>query len=158
MRVDDNMVYGQGCGGLYESGATKGTILLDFLVFCKLAVENHVVPPGWDWPAFLRVAAGLLIYAFEKSDAKDKWGGENVFSVMFGGRSLRVTAEAVYGNGVQSPSCPARRAMYRKLGRDWDALVTRPATAAAVFEDVGGLPAWLQLQSNMPHPEQMIMM
>lgn len=52
----------------------------DFLTFCKLAVKAGVLPAGWDWPGFLRKAQGLLPYAFEKSDAKDKWGGENVFA------------------------------------------------------------------------------
>lgn len=44
-------------------------------------MRHGVVPSaGWDWAAFLKVAVGLLPYAFEKSDAKKKWGGENVFA------------------------------------------------------------------------------
>ena len=43
-------------------------------VFCKLAVEQGVVPRGgvWSWPQCLQTAAGLLPYAFEKEDAKEK--------------------------------------------------------------------------------------
>jgi hypothetical protein len=85
IRVDDTMVYGGGCVGLYAE-AEKGRVLVDFLVFCKLALARGVVPPAWDWPAFLHVAADLISFAFEKADAKEKWGGENVFSSMFGGR------------------------------------------------------------------------
>jgi hypothetical protein len=51
----------------------------DFLIFCKLAVKSKVLPSSWDWHAFLSKAQ-LLPYAFEKSDAKEKWGGENIFA------------------------------------------------------------------------------
>lgn len=40
----------------------------------------------------------MLPHAFEKSDAKVKYGGENVFQAMMGGRSLRVTGESVYSS------------------------------------------------------------
>jgi hypothetical protein len=52
----------------------------DFLVFCKLAVKAGVLPPSWDWPGFMKQAQSLLPYAFEKSDAQEKWGGENIFA------------------------------------------------------------------------------
>jgi hypothetical protein len=45
-----------------------------------------VVPAKWDWGKFLKAAVKLLPYAFEKSDAQEKWGGENVFAVAMGGR------------------------------------------------------------------------
>ena len=47
-------------------------------------------------------AKGLLPYAFEKSDAKEKWGGENVFAAAMGGRSLRATGEIVYASSIQA--------------------------------------------------------
>jgi len=105
------------------------------VVFCKLAVRHDVVPVGWDWPAFLRVAETLLPYAFEKADAKEKWGRENVFAVLTFGRSLRATAEVVYANlcQEQGPSA-AMRAMTRRCrhpGPEW--------------HDVGGRHAWQAL-------------
>ena len=42
------------------------------------------------------------MFAFEKADAKDKYGGENIFQVTFGGRSLRFTAEMVYSSSFMS--------------------------------------------------------
>jgi hypothetical protein len=36
--------------------------------------------------------------AFEKSDAQERWGSENVFDVAHGGRSLRYTAISIYGS------------------------------------------------------------
>lgn len=57
--------------GLYDPNEIMGGIEADFLVFCKLARLNDVVPRhGWDWGAFLASASSLLPYAFEKSDAK----------------------------------------------------------------------------------------
>lgn len=47
---------------------------------------HQVVPAKWDWGKFLKAAVKLLPYAFEKSDAQEKWGGENVFAVAMGGR------------------------------------------------------------------------
>eukprot|EP00983_Pelagomonas_calceolata_P083660 1156206-Pelagomonas_calceolata.AAC.6 len=70
----------------------KVLVIEHFLVFCKLAKLMGVLPPeGWDWKAFLMHRADNLPYAFEKDDAKQKWGGENYFSAFTGGRSLRAT-------------------------------------------------------------------
>jgi hypothetical protein len=101
MRCDDDYVWGGGdLHGPYDPDATTGSIASDFMVFCLLASRRAVVPPGWDWAAFLEVASQYVCYAFEKSDAKERWGGENVFSAMSGGRSLRYTAEMVYGKAM----------------------------------------------------------
>lgn len=93
MRVDDDYAWGGNVRGLYASEP----ITPDFLAFCKLAVAHRVVPAGWDWRSLLAAATGLLKFAFEKSDAKEKYGGENIFFAAAGGRSLRATGEAVYG-------------------------------------------------------------
>jgi hypothetical protein len=71
-----------GCNlhGLYDPDTSPGMITRDFLQFCKLAVKAGVLPRPWDWALFLNKARGLLPYAFEKSDAKEKWGRENVFA------------------------------------------------------------------------------
>ena len=44
---------------------------------------------------FLATAVDLLPYAFEKSDAQEKYGRENVFNVALGGRSLRLAIQGV---------------------------------------------------------------
>eukprot|EP00971_Amphidinium_carterae_P155761 3088601-Amphidinium_carterae.1 len=106
MHVDDQYAWGGGeLRGLYLASAGGGSrheIANDFLLFCKLAAKQGVVPSGWDWPAFLAVATRLLPYAFEKSDAQEKYGRENVFAAAMGGRSLRYTAEIVYGASIMS--------------------------------------------------------
>ena len=77
-----------GGGSLYDQ-SSPDEIVQDFLVFCRLALEQGVIPEGWNWAKFLATALDLLPYAFEKSDAQEKYGRENVFNVALGGRSLR---------------------------------------------------------------------
>ena len=102
MRCDDDYVYG-GCNlhGPYNPDATPESIADDFLVFCILAKRVNAFPSDWDMPAFLKVAPDYIIFAFEKSDAKERWGNENYFEAEMGGRSLRYTAEKIYKSGVQ---------------------------------------------------------
>ncbi|MEW5311679.1 MAG: hypothetical protein WDW38_003374 [Sanguina aurantia] len=97
MRVDDDYVNG-GCNlhGLYDPDHTAMTVTLDFAVFCKLALANNVLPDGWDWKVLLSKAGGLLPFAFEKSDAQKKYGRENKFAALMGGRSLRATGTSVW--------------------------------------------------------------
>ena len=74
-------------------------------MFCKLAVARGVVPLDWkrkEWGASLKVAGGLLLFAFEKNNATEKWGGEDIFSAVMGGRPLRYTAEVVYSSSCMS--------------------------------------------------------
>ena len=47
-------------------------------MFCRLAVRRGAVPSVWSWPDLLRTAATLLPYAFEKSDAQEKYGAHPV--------------------------------------------------------------------------------
>jgi hypothetical protein len=147
-----------GCpAGLYDPEATKDTIVQDFLVFCKLAVHHEVIPPGWDWPAFLGKAAGLLGFAFEKEDAKDKWGGENIFSAMMGGRSLRYTGEVVYGSSCMAPGTPRndKEKAAQATMEQYEAQVAAAFSGGAsgpqlarhqqLFDEVGGSAIWQQL-------------
>jgi hypothetical protein len=152
-----------GCNlhGLYEVSTdtdrpAKNVICEDFLLFCKLAVAHGVVPQGWDWKRFLRAAVGLLPYAFEKSDAQEKWGGENVFSVMMGGRSLRYTGEVVYGTSVMGAAAGGGVAkgdggatfeqLSQQVEGQWKQLVKGDGR---VFADVGGVAVWKQLHSAL---------
>ena len=95
MRLDDEMVWQNSIrpGSLYDQSAA-GEIAQDFLVFCCLAKKKGALPEKWSWPEFLDVAVGLLVFKFEKSDAKIKYGGENQFDLLHGGRSLRWVASA----------------------------------------------------------------
>ena len=126
-------------------------------VFCKMAVVNGVVPPGWDWSRFLQVSTGLLPYAFEKSDAKEKWGGENVFAAMMGGRSLRATAEVVLGSSCMHGADPDPAALEvqerlidqidGRLGQLLNSGASAQAQqeAAELLADVGGPAPWRTL-------------
>lgn len=95
-QVDDDYVWGGGDNlhGLYHPSHTAESIVLDFLCFCKLAAWRQLVPRGWNWEKCLVTAGDMLTFAFEKSDAQEEYGSENVFSAITGsGRSLRFTAE-----------------------------------------------------------------
>ena len=153
MRVDDDCRWG-GCNlhGLYSQcfdndGQTSKAmaIVTDFLVFMKLAVVNKVIPQGFNFQKCLRKAAQLLNFAFEKSDAKDKWGGENVFSTR---PSLRRTAELVYGSScmVQS-SYEANDAAAQQDAMEMAA--RRFLVDKTVCQDVGGQVIWKNLLRNL---------
>lgn len=102
MRCDDDYVYG-GCNlhGPYDPDATPDSIAHDFLVFCILAKNSGAFPSDWDMHAFLKEAPKHISFAFEKSNAKERWGYENYFDAEMGGRSLRYTAEKIYKSNVQ---------------------------------------------------------
>ena len=93
MRLDDEMAWQNSIrpGSLYDQSGAGG-IAQDFLVFCCLAKRKSALPNNWSWPEFLDVAAGLLAFKFEKNDAKIKYGGENQYDLLHGGRSLRWVA------------------------------------------------------------------
>lgn len=101
MRCDDDYTWGGGqLHGPYDPEGDTATIAEDFLTFCLLAVRTGVIPKRWDWAAFLQVAKRFVVCAFEKSDAQERWGSENVFAAAMGGRSLRWTATKVYGSEI----------------------------------------------------------
>jgi len=104
MRCDDDYQWG-GCDlhGPYEPDSSPESIARDFMTFCLLAKRRNVVPNDWDWSAFLQAAAQNVGLAFEKSDARERWGSENYFDALMGGRSLRYTAEQVYDSKVDVP-------------------------------------------------------
>ena len=95
------LVVGQLWGGChlhgpYDPDATPESIVHDFLVFCTLAKRANTVPQDWDWKAYLKSAPNYIVFAFEKSDAINRWGSENYFNGEMGGRSLRFTGEKIY--------------------------------------------------------------
>ncbi|CAE8620993.1 unnamed protein product [Polarella glacialis] len=137
MRVDDDYAWGGGnLRGLYNvTAGGGGSVAQDFFLFCKLAVRKAVIPPNWDWAAFLVTAEDLLRYAFEKEDAQEKYGSENVFNAAMGGRSLRYTAEMVYGS-----SCMAMEES--DAAQELEDTIERSFNNERVFDDVGGVVAW----------------
>ena len=142
MRCDDDYAWGGGnTHGLYANES----VAKDFLIFCRLAKENGVVPSGWDWAAFLAEAAKHLKYAFEKSDAKEKWGGENIFQGMMpGGRSLRFTAQVAYGSTME----PSDDQTERHSAIEEEVLRSRSASDA-LCKAVGGRGIWEQLARTL---------
>jgi hypothetical protein len=131
-------------------------LIKDFLVFCKLGTRHAVMPHGFRWAACLQQAAQLLPYAFEKDDAKSKWGRENFFSAMLGGRSLRYTAQVVYGYSFEPGNAGSEElAAHKEVQQQvepfsWQQLVE--AGGSSLFADVGGVGAWVQLRNALERP------
>ena len=159
MRCDDDYALG-GCylHGLYSAatgGGGSDEIARDFLVFCRLARLAGALPERWDWPAYLRHAAPMLRFAFEKSDAQDKYGSENVFRAALGGRSLRATAEAIYGSSclAQARMTARHEAMIEAIaGLDDDAMWYRnfgEDEGLDPFRHAGGRDAWRALHETV---------
>lgn len=150
MRLDDDYVWGGGnLHGLYNSDTTEETIVADFLTFCKLAMCNNALPLCWDWLFFLEKHGNLLCFAFEKSDAKEKYGKENIFLAAMGGRSLRFTAEIIYGCSMEAQE---ESETHQKVLAILDPLIfSEKGLKFAIqknphlFHDVGGISVWLKL-------------
>lgn len=86
----------------------------------------------------MKKAVRLVPFAFEKSDAKEKYGGENVFSAMMGRPSLRYTATMVYNCDMQGGEQPEETIAVENevLHSPWSSLPDE------VFEEVGGAQLW----------------
>mmetsp|Transcript_1102 Transcript_1102/g.1948 ORF Transcript_1102/g.1948 Transcript_1102/m.1948 type:complete len:246 (+) Transcript_1102:108-845(+) len=78
LRCDDDYQWG-GCylHGPYLPEATPQSIADDFLIYCVLAHRAKTLPAGWDWRAFLKLASEFVTFAFEKSDAQERWGSKS---------------------------------------------------------------------------------
>eukprot|EP00475_Leptophrys_vorax_P027071 TRINITY_DN3856_c0_g1_i1.p1 TRINITY_DN3856_c0_g1~~TRINITY_DN3856_c0_g1_i1.p1 ORF type:complete len:255 (-),score=53.39 TRINITY_DN3856_c0_g1_i1:162-926(-) len=141
MRVDDEYTWLGNHRGLYVPDNTKKEVLLDFLLFCNLAIFNGVIPKSFDWGLCLSKYGHMLNYAFEKSDAQEKYGRENVFAVLMGGRSLRATGEAVTGRPIGGGNAAAKTCAEEE--RLEHAVEWEPS--CALFEQVGGFAVWSAL-------------
>jgi hypothetical protein len=150
MRIDDDYVWGGTNRGLYDFDATARSVVADFLLFCKLAVSSGVLPSEWDWKKFLHLANEALMYSFEKSDASEKYGSENVFAAAMGGRSLRYTAESVYGTSCQdgSKESAKRREIRKKIEQTQCFTTNTLSKHAGLFEEVGGHEVWQKLSNT----------
>lgn len=161
MRCDDDYVWG-GCNfhGLLLACAEeelrpqmKLVILKDFLIFMKLAVKNGVIPRNSSFFSFdkcLQQAAENLQFSFEKSDAAERWGGENVFATI----SLRRSAEDVYGMSCQygaPPHTPELGALFKQVTQEVESNVKEPfgQSNRETFTEVGGYRCWERLYRTM---------
>jgi len=168
MRVDDCYAWGGGdLVGLYDPDSTPKSITLHFYRYCDLARKKGFFNPKfikWDWPSLMAVASDSLMYAFEKSDAKDKWGGENYFSSYMGTNpSLRATGNEIYGFDMQLASMnTANRNMSKNEQLDEDEweekiqpiLLERKwkessQEVASKFQEFGGISLWNQLERDI---------
>jgi hypothetical protein len=142
MRCEDDYV----CGGCYLHGtylpqATPESISKDFLIFCILAHRAKCVPADWNWGDFLKAAIDYIPYAFDKSDAKERWGSENYFQGASGcGRSLRYTAGHIYKSGVDEAGNSAQHVEVAKAAHE---------NEIELQELVGGRDAWVTLTQNL---------
>lgn len=100
----------------------------------------------------------IVGYAFEKSDAQEKYGHENVFLAGFmGGRSLRFTAERVYGFACtgryedEDEEKEAGRESYSDLCDrvydmdEYEGLIFKKKDCANFFNDIGGVGIWKRM-------------
>jgi len=152
LRLDDDYVWGGGnLHGLYDvqiqdlgTNARKEHIIKDFMVFMKLAVQNGVIPAtGFNFEKCLRVGEENLGFAFEKSDATEKWG----FGV---GMPLRGMAEHVYGTSCQYSGDEMNEAEQKVTDCIENAFRRGIKNAdASLFNDIGGKNAWLKLYKDM---------
>jgi hypothetical protein len=132
--------------GPYNPDATKLSITWDFMLFCLLAAQHEVVPADWPWTDFLKVAVKFCVFAFEKSDAQERWGSESAFAALMGGRSLRATAELVYGSSCQQIG---RTEEVRKLSQELDKYRSLDAMPAELLNKIGGRDVWKTFMQNL---------
>lgn len=147
LRCDDDYAFG-GCylHGPYDPDNTPLGRVLDFLVFCVLAKRKGVIPADWPWPDFLRAAVRWMPYAFEKSDAQERWGNENFFSGAMGGRSLRYTAFVVYGSGSEEQCLGQMHSRLLDQVFDFESLLEVPK---GLFAEVGGFAVWSTFSTDL---------
>jgi hypothetical protein len=141
MRCDDEYVMTGDLRGPYNPDADGMSIATNFLAFCLLAARNQVVPAGWDWAACLHVSARFVRSAFEKSDAKERWGGENVFS-------FSRTSFQIYGRGpAECEQTADEIAACEDAAGMWDA--AGMCSAMLFVSEVGGVAIWEELLSAL---------
>ncbi|KAJ3207219.1 hypothetical protein HDU67_007605 [Dinochytrium kinnereticum] len=147
MRLDDEYTWGGRLRGIYNPGHSSDDLFCDLLIFAKLCVRKRVLPNDWNWSRFLRKASQLIKYAFEKSDAQEKWGGENVFTaVMRSGRSLRFTGEVIYENSVMTG---AESKATKDVRKAIESANNDLKTNDAHYTDVGGRLIWLEFYNSL---------
>lgn len=152
MRVDDDLIWDNYSHGIVDGNATSFSVVLDFLLFCIAATLRGVLPSDiWNWKEFLNVARPLLLCGFSKDDAQEKYGSENIFAGVMGGRSLRFTGNMVYDGEMNQEFGPGdavtqtlRESILWKFKKPEDF-----SRHAELLNDVGGIEIWNHLISNI---------
>ena len=149
MRVDDAYTLGGNMKGLYAEQSVE-TIFFDFLIFVKLCELGRHVPEKWDWAACITgPGTKLLRYAFEKSDAQEKYGSENVFAAVTGGRSLRYTAMQIYGSDVTGFEMSKEESDLERFMSGVFDLNCINALSSGYMDDLGGEDSWATLHQAL---------
>ena len=167
-RVDDDCAPGRTPHGLCAPSSSAASILLDFLIFSRLAVARGVIPsgaanglPAWDWGDFLGEASKMLCKAFnpEKCHAEYRYGEE-----MGRGERMRTLASLLYDNApaggpAREPSTEAvRRETVESCWRDGGPSEEDPRCRRhmltfdlnqSIFEKVGGTYPWRALLASL---------
>ncbi|KAJ3276707.1 hypothetical protein HK104_003607 [Borealophlyctis nickersoniae] len=138
MRMDDDYALTGGDRHGYYTLSPYHAVR-EFLVFARLAVKHKIVPKDFNWKLCLGKAGELIPFAFEKSDAQEKYGSENVFAVVQGGRSLRFTGEAVYASGVMEHD---QSEAYTRIAEEVENGEVNMLKNPRLFEEVGGVKEW----------------
>ncbi|KIZ02325.1 hypothetical protein MNEG_5635 [Monoraphidium neglectum] len=168
--TDDGTLDGMVRHAVFNDGYSwlKQHVAERFLLFCKLAYAAGALPPAWDWRAFLAVAGPLIAEPMSKQDARERWGGENIFAGALGGRSLRWTADTIFGfnymlaqheNLVEKEARPEFRPLFEQIFNRLPQLLAAARSAAdgadaSMFDDVGGVEAWARLLEEMEDPAE----
>jgi hypothetical protein len=166
LRVDEDSVWGGNFHGLYDHNESKIHVIVDFLVFLKLAVHAGVIPDQvhcggggapreWEWGRLLDRAAGLLPYAFGKSDATVKYSNES-----HNWQLLRSTSCTVYGRSAMEQNL-GETALQSQLEQNVrDVLLagpfenvfaggTDPGPLSSLLSNVGGSDLWSEFYSKL---------
>lgn len=138
---------------------TADSLLADFLVFARLATARHAVPEGCDWSRLCAQAGRLIRFRLEKADAEGMYGAE---AATTGERSLRRTAEAVYGQPASSHADALSnklrgevalvRASFVAMAPEGDGPIrVEPVSQAllAQLAEVGGFEPWAALYREL---------
>lgn len=135
LRCDDDYAWG-GCylHGPYDPDANINSITEDFLCFCLLAKRSNTLPQNWNWSAFLKAAGKWAGFAFEKSDATDRWGP-------MAGMALRIAAERIYGCSASEGDSECHNTALDHA--------SAPINRNQYIAEVGGKAAWNGFKSSL---------
>lgn len=158
MRCDDDIVWG-GCNyhGIYELSfrtedqlkqltgfLKKKTVISDLIKFSILAVETDTLPEDFNFSKFLEIGKKLLKYTFCKDSAKEKYGGENVFSLT---PSLRRQGEHIYKVSVtEQNGTEETNEKLNLLDKRIDKALSQESIELAdgeIFKNIGGKKIWV---------------
>ena len=141
--------------------SNKKALLFDFILFCKLAKFNSVVPEWWNWDFLIQGYGHMIEKPFTKNDAIKKYNKINfsreIDSIDKKVMLLRVIGNFIYARNVLGDlekekleaSIISSRSEQKKfedefLGMKWDnnELFIKKTV---LFSNVGGISTWSSL-------------